>query len=353
MSAQPLRARVISAIKEALAAGLYHTGALRLLTQRRLRGRAVVLTYHRVLADDDVPRSWSHPAIVVRRRTFERHLATIQRYFDVLSLPAFAARMESGQDFPRPSCLVTFDDGWLDTYTEAWPALKARGVPAAVFLPADYIDSDRMFWQEQASGLLDAVAGHARRDAAFAARARTALAPFGLDRVLDVPQEACRHAIVDAMQRQKMDDPASERSPLRVLRELAAGGAGTETADAFMTWDQVREMAGGGISFGGHGVTHRLLTTLSRAEVETEIVGSRAALDRELPGHAIAFCYPNGDWNRAVAEVVQAHGFRLAFSTERGLAGPDNERFAIRRINMHEDVTRSVPLFLARLAGVF
>lgn len=76
MSVRPLRARAIAAVKEAVAAGLYHTGALRLLTRRRLRGRAVVLTYHRVLADDDVPRSWSHPAIVVRRRTFERHLAS-------------------------------------------------------------------------------------------------------------------------------------------------------------------------------------------------------------------------------------------------------------------------------------
>lgn len=352
MSVRPLRARAIAAVKEAVAAGLYHTGALRLLTRRRLRGRAVVLTYHRVLADDDVPRSWSHPAIVVRRRTFERHLATIQRYFDVLSLPAFAARMESGQDFPRPSCLVTFDDGWLDTYTEAWPALKASGVPAVVFLPADFIDSDRMFWQEQAAGLLDAVAGRARRDAVFAARARTALAPYGLDRVLDVPAEASRQAIVDAMQKQKIDDPASERSALPVLRELAGGTNGAETADAFMTWAQVREMAAGGISFGGHGVTHRLLTTLSAPEAEAEVRGARAALERELPGHAIAFCYPNGNWSEGVAASVRDAGFRLAFSTERGSVGAGSNRFTLKRVNMHEDVTRSVPLFLARLAGV-
>jgi hypothetical protein len=66
----------------------------------------------------------------------------------------------------------------------------------------------------------------------------------------------------------------------------------------------------------------------------------------------MAFCYPNGNWSPAVAEAVQRHGFRVAFSTERGPAGPDSHRFAVRRVNMHEDVTSTVPLFLARLAGV-
>ena len=80
--------------------------------------------------------------------------------------------------------------------------------------------------------------------------------------------------------------------------------------------------------------------------------GSWAALERELPGHATAFCYPNGNWNEAVASAVARVGYRLAFSTERGSVGPGSHRFALRRVNMHEDVTSSVPLFLARLAGV-
>ena len=155
------------------------------------------------------------------------------------------------------------------------------------------------------------------------------------------------------MQVRKHDDPGQQRSPLPTLLELASESAdAVDAVAAFMTWAQVREMAQAGITFGGHGATHRLLDTLPPAEAEAEVRASRLALERELPGHAIAFCYPNGNWSPAVAAAVRAHGFRVAFSTERGLAGPDSERFAIRRVNMHEDVTSSVPLFLARLAGV-
>jgi peptidoglycan/xylan/chitin deacetylase (PgdA/CDA1 family) len=354
VSARPLRARITATVKQGLAQALYASGVLGLLMRRRLRGRAVVLTYHRVLAEEDVDRTWSHPAIVVRRRTFERHLAALRRHFDVLSLGAFAERLESGQPFDRPSCLVTFDDGWLDTYAQAWPALRDSGVPATVFLPVDFIGAGRMFWQEQGSGLLAAIAARSRQDTAFAARARAALAPHGLDGLLGLAGDALRQAIVDAMQTRKLDDPGLQRSPLPTRLELAAASGHADAGvDAFMTWAQVREMARDGITFGGHGVTHRLLTTLSADDVDAEVRGSRAALERELPGHAIAFCYPNGNWNAAIADTVRAHGFRLAFSTERGLAGPDNNRFAVRRVNMHEDVTSSVPLFLARLSGVF
>jgi peptidoglycan/xylan/chitin deacetylase (PgdA/CDA1 family) len=349
----PLSIRVRSGVKRALARGLYATGLLSILASRKLRGRAVVLTYHRVLADRDLSRSWSHPAIVVRRSTFERHLAALRRHFDVLSLAAFTERFESGRPFPRPACLVTFDDGWIDTYTEAWPALRAAGVPATVFLPVDFIGADRMFWQERASALLAAIAAEARREAAFAGRARAALAPHGLGGLLDVDAAGARQAIMDAMQSLKIADPASAHSPLPVLADLAAGLPDvTGGADGFMTWAQVREMAGAGITFGGHGVTHRLLDTLPAAEAEAEVRGSRAALERELPGHATAFCYPNGNWNAAVAAAVAANGFRVAFSTARGPVGPDSDRYALRRVNMHEDVTSSVPLFLARLAGV-
>jgi hypothetical protein len=33
--------------------------------------------------------------------------------------------------------------------------------------------------------------------------------------------------------------------------------------------------------------------------------------------------------------------------------GCDDDPFALRRINIHEDMTRSTPMFMARLAGIF
>ena len=135
--------RLKYSIKWTLAQAMYRLGLLHLWKWMRLRNRAVVLTYHRVLQKDDAAATWSHPAIIVRRTTFEKHMATLRRTFRVLSLAEFETALRDGSGFDAPSCLITFDDGWRDTYTEAWPVLKQFGLSAVVFLPVRYIGSRR------------------------------------------------------------------------------------------------------------------------------------------------------------------------------------------------------------------
>jgi peptidoglycan/xylan/chitin deacetylase (PgdA/CDA1 family) len=106
------------------------------------------------------------------------------------------------------------------------------------------------------------------------------------------------------------------------------------------------------VAFGGHGTTHRLLTTLPSADVADEAQRSRETIGRELGAPPASFSYPNGDWNAGVAAAVAAAGYAVSFSTERGLVGRHDHRLSLKRVNMHEDVTRRPPLFLARLMGL-
>ena len=61
--------RLKSGARESLAGLLYRCGGLRRLLFTRLRGRAAVLMYHRVLPSAELPDCPSHPGIVVSRDT--------------------------------------------------------------------------------------------------------------------------------------------------------------------------------------------------------------------------------------------------------------------------------------------
>jgi len=354
MSRRPLASRAVYAAKWSVAQLLYRTGVLGLLAASRLRGRVVVLMYHRVLEPDAEATAWSHPAIVVRRVTFERQMAELAARFRMLSLDEFETFLERGAsaaDAP-PGCLVTFDDGWIDTYRDAWPVLKAQRIPAVVFLPTQFIGADRMFWREALGRLLFDVWTHARTDPAFAARATSTLQPHGLSGLLQRAPSDIRDAILQATQGLRHQGEAEAPAILAQVQALSAEIARGATSDAFMDWAQVREMAAAGIAFGGHGVTHRILSTLPVPVATHEVAASRAAISTGLGGPVSSFSYPNGGWNADVARAVGESGFRVAFSTDIGPVGPDADRLAIRRFNVHEDATRSWPMFLARLSGV-
>jgi peptidoglycan/xylan/chitin deacetylase (PgdA/CDA1 family) len=341
-----------TALRTAAVHVLYGLGLLQLWARLALRRRAVVLMYHRVLPDEERSRTWSHPAIVVSRRTFERHMRMLSRRFRVLSAVEFQRCLEEGQFYPF-SCLVTFDDGWIDTYTEAWPVLRRYGLPALVFLPSAFIGTGEVFWQERLGSLLRVVWQRARNDQAFAARAEPVLAGLDLNAVLDLKGDDTRLAIMDLVRSKKGHDAWDPQGAVRAVSALVPGAfAAGDSIDRFIDWEQALEMARGGVSFGAHGDSHRLLTTLAPEDVGHEVRASRASLERRLGASPVAFCYPNGDWNAGVAEVV-GRQFALAFSTRRGHVDPKREnRLAIRRINVHEDMTRTEPLMLARLLGI-
>lgn len=341
-------------VKWAAAQLLYWLGLLDLWKRTALRGRAVVLTYHRVLPAGWLGRTWSHPGIVVERKTFERHLRLLQRKFRVISLDEFVSHVESRTPFEEPSCLITFDDGWLDTFVEAWPALRRCGLPSVVFPSVNYIGTARVFWQEELARALFLSWGAANRGPDVRERIVGQLAPHGVVHLLDASPETVRHLIHDTISALKRSAPDRATGDLseRLWTVLGEDARAEQHIDTFLDWEQARQMAADGVRFGGHGATHRILTDLPEPLAAAEVQQSRERLAHELGSHPVAFSYPNGDWNPGVACVVRSNGFKVSFSTERGHVSAGDDPFCLNRINVHEDVTRSVPMFYARIVGL-
>jgi len=65
------------------------------------------------------------------------------------------------------------------------------------------------------------------------------------------------------------------------------------------------------------------------------------------------FSYPNGSWSPAVVDTVRECGYRLAFTTQSGPVESADDPLTLRRVNIHEDAAATVPMFLARILGLF
>lgn len=324
---------------------LYYTGALWLMAAFRFRRKTFVLMYHRVLpAGAD---TFSSPSICVTPEAFARQMTFLRRHFRVLSIAELADHLESGRELPSGSCVVTFDDGWRDNFEHALPILRETQVPAVIFVATDYIGGDDCFWQERLSRLLfDGVrGGAAARALVEEIAARPGLA--GLD---DTEQ---RRLIRDAVDRLKKLPPADIEAIEARARDVV-GPVGSRGDDRFMDWSQVAGLVRGTrVNVGAHGCSHTPLTKLSpeRAAIELAEAGKRVTAAVGTPTTSIG--YPNGNYDEVVVRLTRAAGYRLGFTTDKGLVGDVRDPFKLPRINIGGSATETLPDFLCAILQVF
>ena len=347
--------RVKYAIKYAVAHLLYGIGLLQLWQRVALRRRAVILMYHRVLTPEEMRLSGSHPAMVIGCDTFAEQMAIVRKRFKILSMHEFSERIERKIPFENSSCLITFDDGWVDNYTNALPILRRHQLPAAVFLPVNFVGSNRLFWQESLVHLLVLAVMKTRSDPSSEARLRSVLDPIGLGGVLVLRETNLCPPVIEAISKTggRLTPATVEAALGRLRNELGVENSDSQRTDRFVNWEQVAKMAESGVTFGSHGSEHRLLSEISVDDAREDIQKSKEVMDVYCKGVAPVFSYPRGYWTPQVAELVKRAGFRLAFLARGGTVSCHDDRFLLPRINICQAATESSPMFLARVVGLF
>jgi len=296
--------------------------------------------------------------MVATRKMFERQVTHAARRYRMVSLKEIEDACAANRPLPARACLITFDDGWRDNYTVAFPILRRMGIPAAVFVTTDYIGTHKVFWFTRLmQSLLDRSTRALRTGDGHAAGCPP-----------DVCNELNRLGAFPQPLRPLQIDPLIEilkRYPETHIDAMVAGlatrlnGAGTEPPGEsyFLTWEQLREMEHGGISVGSHTCTHRILTQLSDPEAAEELRGSRERLERELGHRVVSFAFPNGDYAPRHITMAEQTGYRVFFiSTRMQPGGPPGRIFP--RPCLHDGVGRrpgggfSPSLLEFHLAGV-
>jgi len=334
-------------------AGLYFVSGMGWIRQR---GRVVILTYHRVVSDQMVRDEHIQPGMFVRAHTFEAHIAYLRKRFNIISLDELLDLWQTNRLKRRQSyCVMTFDDGWKDNYQFAFPVLMKYRIPATIFLATDFIGTARWFWPDQMMLLLEKsrehTTGAADRKAVSTVLAETIGVTLseadGMFRRVDSGAPIDPDAIIECCKGVEVDSihQMIDRLSRALHMELS-------TQRVLLNWDEVREMAGKGVTFGSHSCSHRIMTQIPLSEVKTELIDSRKTMLEHGIKPVPVFCYPNGNFDRNIQELVRENGYRAAVGCEVGLEGDGpSDLFALKRISLHEDSSASVPLLALALSG--
>ncbi len=313
-----------------------------------------ILTYHRVANLTDTP--WLHPGLIsATPAQFAVQMKFLREHYHAVAMEQALAAVQNNEPLPPRAVLITFDDGYRDFATNAWPVLKSFGLPVTLFVPTAYPDQPqrRFWWDKLHVAFLSSRASNppvsplkkgGTNDSFLLENGGTPIfSPLdkgGLEggslkqiqsRVKTLPHEQVM-ALVDELFEQAAQKP---NGPPPVLN-----------------WDELRRLAREGVTLGAHTQTHSILTRVSLEAARQEIVGSQADLQREIGGVLPIFSYPDGGHNDAVVEILKREGFVLGFN---GPTGVNDLRlcdpFRLRRINI---TPKSTPfIFQLRLTRWF
>lgn len=333
-----------SATRQVLAGGYYASRHYLNL----LKGKVIILMYHRVLPREAFPREQViQPGMYVYSDAFMMQMRFLKKYFHLLSFTELLALWkEKDWDSDKRYCVVTFDDGWLDNYLYAFPILQQYKIPATVFLPTALIGTHQWFWPDKLAYLLKYyltnITGEkenqlrcVRNQYSWLSGLREGKGKTDIDTVIEMWKDRTQGEI-DSLLEGMSQALGVELPSERVL----------------VDWKEVEEMSKHRISFGSHSCTHKIFTTLSLPEVRKEVTDSLDVLRDKSINFIPVLAYPNGNYSREVIDQVKTAGYQAAVSTRFGYEehAPAN-LFSIKRIGIHQDISATLPLFSFHIAG--
>lgn len=281
---------------------------------RGLKGLPLVVGYHRVVEDFDSSKVLSISPMLTSTRTFEQHLDWIGSRYRFVSLDELADRLENADTTGKPVAAVTFDDGYSDVYQNAFPILKRKGIPSAVFVVTDLIGTDRLLVHDELHLLLLAmleqpcVSGEDRWQDLVASLGLTEQHSARLTRRLvdsNGSFQATR-ALLETLNQAEI-----ERC-LDALRGRFQFQEDELRGFRMLDWDMLAELTAGGVTVGSHTRSHALLPHESPQVLRDEVWGSRHELEQKLGVPVRHFAYPDGQFSADVIQAVADAGYDTA-----------------------------------------
>ncbi len=321
--------------RSGLKQAMFATGALRLV-RKSLGFKVPVLMYHKISQEQDP----FFPS--VSEKTFRQQMTYIKQSYQIMSMDNLVKCLRSGENPPRRSIVVTFDDGNAPTLFLASSILKELDIPVTVFLSAEPTEENNFIWTD----LL-------RLWFKFTKKNHYAIQMNGHVREWKLTEVQERLYAVQEISRKLKTMLNDERR--KVMDELGhdLGVKRSELPnDWLLTGNQIKYMLKTNIKFGAHTMTHPILSRMSFKEARYEIFESKRWLENILNDKVRHFAYPNGESNDFTEEhenLVAQAGFDSGSSTIIGFNDSHANRYALRRIYATEE---SLANFASRLVGI-
>jgi peptidoglycan/xylan/chitin deacetylase (PgdA/CDA1 family) len=275
------------------------------------------LNFHRIGSGEDTP--FDPCVFSCSTSELDNHIGFIKQHFVVISLTELEQLIKSKSPPTKRYMCLTFDDGYVDNFTNALPVLKKHNVTASFFIATGLVGNNTVPWWDKIAYLIKRYKP-----------SEVILSGWNQKIIYSGNQESYIRDILSAV---KLCKYSANEQILEIERKLSHS---TGYPDAeFMSWEQLNTLLAEGMEIGAHSHNHDILTKLTDDELFYELSHSKALLEQYLPCQVTAFSYPVGNkstYNQKVIDGLRNTGYQIAFNFLPGVnISPSNSPYDLHR----------------------
>jgi peptidoglycan/xylan/chitin deacetylase (PgdA/CDA1 family) len=264
---------------------------------------------------------------------FKEQLGYIKKYYNVVSGHDLMDAVTNKTPLPPQPLLLTFDDGYIDHFTQVFPVLVKERLPACFFPPAkcilehDLLDVNKIHFVLAATPDKRKIVDHILKFI-DENRLQSGLAPSEVYwKKLAHPNRFDPAEVIFIKRVLQRELPLELRQ--RMINQLFNRYVTSDTTSfsqtLYMNTDQIRTLQQHGMCVGSHGYDHFWLNTLSASQQAEEIDQSLKFLASVgLDTERWMMCYPYGAYNKSLLSVLKARKCVIGLTTKVGLVALEN-----------------------------
>jgi peptidoglycan/xylan/chitin deacetylase (PgdA/CDA1 family) len=248
-------------------------------------------------------------------------LAYKKKDYDMISLDELYEKIQNKKKYRRKFVCFTFDDGYIDNYTIAYPIFKKYNCPFAIYLTTDFPDGKALLWWYVLEDILlgnDYIKlGDGSEYLCNTIELKNQAFKYIREKIFKLPNENIEENLCKLFS-------AYSFSFNEVLKENV------------LSWNQVTELSNDSIcTIASHSVSHPVLTGLTEKELEQELADSKNIIEHYTKKKVMHFAYPYGDNNIQVEKAVGKMGYKTAVIANGGeIRRGEKSALQIKRITL-------------------
>ncbi|MBI3308962.1 MAG: polysaccharide deacetylase family protein [Candidatus Melainabacteria bacterium] len=298
--------------------------------KNHLSTKVPIIMYHRVLRKKDISlcSSYIEAGTVLSLEDFVIQIKLLKKYYSIISLNQFVDYINRQVLLPNNSCILSFDDGYIDHYKNVFPVLKKMEMPATFFIIGDCIaGTKKVRWLDKYYYILD----------------NTPLKKSGaklnerLSHFYRIITDKNQPFEINLLKKFIRNSPKKGK----IINELATTLEVKLNPDIlnkkfYLSRGHIKEMMANRMEFGAHSMSHPDLGLLSFSEAKKEILDSGKIIREMTNKNVTPFAYPfggNSTYNKRIVEFLKSNQFSCACTSIPGLNDQRTPLFELKRID--------------------